>query len=85
MSENKQYKIETIEDISNVITKENLENFMIDFIDVMNKLVEIKELCKEKTGEYPQGLMKELTWVDDDIRGVSKIEIKTTKPDSESN
>lgn len=77
--ESKQYKIETIEDISNVVTKENFENFMIDFLSLINKVVEVKELIKEKTGEYPEGLMKDFIWVDDDIRGVSKIEIKTTK------
>jgi hypothetical protein len=82
--ENKQYKIETIEDISNVVTKENFENFMIDFLSVINKVVEIKEFVKEKTGEYPEGLMKDFIWIDDEIRGIKKLTIKHVKPDDES-
>ena len=75
----KKYKISTIEDISNVINEDNFSNFMIDFTDVMIKLVKVKELIKYNTGEYPISIIKDFTWKNDDIRGVNKIKIKTNK------
>lgn len=76
MEKNKKYEIKTVEDISNLVTKDNFENFLEDFRDIITKLVEIKELCKREIGEYPQRLMKDFIWCDDDVRGVDEITIK---------
>lgn len=69
----KEYKIRTIEDFFNIINKDNYENLMIDFIEVAQTVIQLKEKIKEKTGEYPESICKEFTWKDDDIRGVSAI------------
>lgn len=70
----KKHHITTIEDIGNVVNHDNFANFMIDFTDVIIRIVEAKKILKEKTGEYPKNLMKDLVWTDDSHRGVKSIE-----------
>lgn len=77
--ENKKYEVKTVEDISNLINENNFANFMIDFTDLMIKLVQIKNNTKELTGSYPMGLMKDFTWIDDGENGTKEIRFKDGK------
>lgn len=70
---NKQYELKTVEDISNLIDENNFANFMIDFTDLMIKVVQVKKKTKELTGSYPMGLMKDFIWIDDGENGTKEI------------
>ena len=63
----KQYKLKTIEDITGMITNENISEFIADFEVYLKIMIETKG--------YTNGLFKSdsLTWVDDGVKGVSDI------------
>ena len=65
----KQHKLKTIEDITDMITHENITEFIADFEVYLKVIIETKQ--------YPNGLFKAdgLTWVDDGVKGVSDIVI----------
>lgn len=67
------HTITSVEDISNLINEDNFANFMIDFTDLMIKIVKVKKKTKELNGSYPMGLMKEFTWIDDKKNGVKEM------------
>lgn len=76
---NKEYKIETVQDIYNCITTENIERFMLDFYQLFDTMAQIKEMDKEVDIKNPY-----FTWIDDgkmnitfDLNGEEKIEIKS--------
>ncbi len=71
--EYKRYEITTIEDFINTVTPDNFSNLMIDFTDVVIKMVQIKKGHKKLNGEYPISIMKSFTWIDDSIRGVKEM------------
>lgn len=73
MEQHKRYLIKTIEDLSDVINEDNFANFMIDFTDLMVKVVKIKKETKKITGEYPLKLLKEMTWIDDGENGTKEM------------
>lgn len=72
--EHKKYLIKSIEDLSDVINEDNFANFMIDFTDLMIKIVKVKKEFKNLNGEYPKGLMPEYTWIDDGENGTKQID-----------
>ncbi len=65
--------ITNIEDISNLINEDNFANFMIDFTDLMIRIVQYKKKKKEDVGSYPMGLVKDFTWINDDKNGVKEL------------
>lgn len=71
--ENNKHTIKNIEDISNLINEDNFANFMIDFTDLMIKIVQIKKKSKEINGRYPDGLIQDFIWTDDKENGVKQI------------
>lgn len=73
MSEPKRYKLESVADISELINEENFANFMIDFTDLMIKVVKIKKSIKEKTGKYPEQVLRDMTWIDDGENGTKEM------------
>lgn len=64
MKESKEYKIETISDIREVITEENIDNFLIDFRNYLKFQVELKKIMNAVSvdiSNLPQGFI----WIDD--------------------
>jgi hypothetical protein len=58
MSEQKEIELITITDIFNTVTKDNLDNFMIDFRNFLQNVVVLKE------ARLPVALEK-FIWIDD--------------------
>mgnify|MGYP003662269296 CR=1 FL=1 len=54
----KEYEIETISDISKLVTKDNFEAFFTDMVHVYSKFVNIKE-------KVPEMDMPSFKWIDD--------------------
>jgi len=64
MSE-KKYQIKTVEEIVNLVNKDNFEKFMTEFSSVMQKIVDIKTAAEKKGDPLPKALLKEFNWIDD--------------------
>lgn len=62
----KKYKIETVQDIADVVNIENYERFMIDFLGVFQAWVQVKD-------KYPKTEFPSFVWIDDDKQNI-KIE-----------
>lgn len=76
---NKTYKIETVQDIYDCITTENIERFMLDFYKLFDTMVQVKEMSEGINIKNPY-----FTWIDDgkmnisfDLNGEENIEIKS--------
>lgn len=66
MKRKKVYKLNTIEDISKVITKENFERMMMDIASSFQFYLQIKD-------KEPEIALKYLTWKDDNLTGLSAV------------
>lgn len=74
--EEKEYKIETIEEFINLVTPDNFTNVMVDFTNLVYKLMILKKNHKKSTGEYPNSIMKSFIWIDDSFRGVKELKFE---------
>ncbi|MEH0153692.1 hypothetical protein V6R21_17775 [Limibacter armeniacum] len=81
---NKEYDLETIQDICNVVTAENLDDFIADFKESLNMIIQVKNnasiLLKASGQNVTDEMMNEMVkvgkigWIDDG---------KTYTPDQE--
>lgn len=55
---NKEYEIRSIQDIADMVTSENLDNFIIDFKGVLMAHIVLKQSFPDKT-------FRDFLWVDD--------------------
>jgi hypothetical protein len=59
----KEYKLKTVEDITNVITKDNLDNFLIDFKSWLSLRIGFKEVKElENAVQFDNSQFR---WIDD--------------------
>lgn len=66
--EKETYTIKTVQDIYNLLTEDNIENFSIDMIEVFLQIVHIKkEVAKQGFDPLTAVLYKEITWTNDGI------------------
>jgi hypothetical protein len=70
---NKIHRIETINDVVNLITEENAEFLINDLVDSLRVLLSIKEKMKKQTGEYPIDFFSHIDIVFDGKGGVNKL------------
>lgn len=77
--ENKRYTLKTVEEIVDLIDENNFANFMIDFTDLMIKVVQLKKDIKKVTGNASTRLMKEFDWIDDGENGTKEIRFNDGK------
>lgn len=64
----KEYKIKTIEDIQKIVTKENIDNFLIDLKGFLLVGLDIKELQEELGSDFVEIKREEqgvFNWIDD--------------------
>ena len=81
MMENKKYEIETLEQLVNIVNKENIERLSIDFLLWLNQVNETFESIKEKHPEHKGKLNSELAktkfiWIDDGKNELNEIQLK---------
>jgi hypothetical protein len=72
---NKIHRIETINDLVNLITEENAEFLINDLVDSLKLMLSIKEKAKEKTGKYPIDFFSHIDIVFDGKGGVDKLTV----------
>jgi hypothetical protein len=72
---NKIHRIETINDVVNLITEENAEFLINDLVDSLRVLLSIKEKMKKETGEYPIDFFGHIDIVFDGKGGVNKLTV----------
>jgi len=70
---NKIHRIETINDVVNLITEENAEFLINDLVDSLRVLLSIKEKMNKQTGEYPIDFFSHIDIVFDGKGGVNKL------------
>ena len=70
---NKIHRIETINDVVNLITEENADFLINDLVDSLRVLLSIKEKMKKQTGEYPIDFFSHIDIVFDGKGGVNKL------------
>jgi hypothetical protein len=63
----KKHQIKTVEEIVNLINKDNFQEFMAQFELVMRKIVDIKTAAEKQGNPLPKALLKEFNWVDDEV------------------
>lgn len=73
----KEYKIKTIKDIQKVVTKDNLDNFMIDLKTFLNMSIDFDDLVDLLGAERNTA---EFIWIDDGKNDLKKITIELAKP-----
>ena len=81
MKENKKYEIETLEQLVNIVNKENIERLSIDFLLWLNQVNDAFESIKEKHPEHKDKLNSELAktkfiWIDDGKNELNEIQLK---------
>lgn len=59
MKESKEYTVKSVSDIAELITLENFERFMEDFVVIFHSYAKIKE-------KYPETKFPSFVWIDDD-------------------
>ena len=85
------HKLETVEDIFNVVTPENIDNFLADFRAILLSYMAVKALG----GNKPIPMKDGMTWTDDGVvegkvtayvegKEDESIEFKVFKKDEES-
>lgn len=76
----KHHKINTIQDIINIITPENIDSFLIDFRKVLESAIHLKSLGKSicDAEDIPEWelISEGFLWIDD---GENKIKIELKK------
>lgn len=77
-----EYKINTIEDIGNLITEDNIDNFLKDFEGILRLFLITKQmflLNKQGNQDFTPKI-KDFTWIDDNEHKIS-IELTEEKKD----
>jgi len=69
------HRIETINDIVNLITEENSDFLIKDLVDSLKLILSIKEKVKKETGKYPVNFFNHIDIVFDGKGGVEKLTI----------
>lgn len=72
---NKIHRIETINDVVNLITEENAEFLINDLVDSLRVLLSIKEKMKKEIGEYPIDFFGHIDIIFDGKGGVNKLTV----------
>ncbi len=70
MEQNKSHKIKTIQDISNVVTSENIDNFLKDFEGVLRGHILLKSVANSTESKIEFG---EFEWTDDNKHDITFI------------
>lgn len=69
----KSYKLNTISDIIDVVTSDNIDTFISDFRLFLEMRIEIAKLANEDVSiEMPT----EFDWTDDNIKGLTELKIQ---------
>ncbi len=76
MITNKKYEISTLDDIANMLTRDNYENFTKDFCEWIRVSMELRECYKDiNDGEYVINENNKTVWCDDGEIGMKSLKI----------
>ena len=75
------HKIDTMEDVINCVTSENIDNFIIDFTNYLKSAIVVKELIR-MSGNDEKIKTTGFTWIDDgehdcSVKLIQKVTLKT--------
>jgi hypothetical protein len=72
---NQKYQIITMQDLSNVITPDNYANIMIDLVDNLTKITQLKQKHKNEHGTYPTVGFPSFDFIDDCNGGIKSMQV----------
>jgi hypothetical protein len=73
--ENQKYQIKTMQDLSNVITPDNYANLMIDLVDNLTKITQLKQKHFKEHGRFPTVGFESFDFIDDSKDGVKSMQV----------